>query len=120
MVKKKISSFKDKKLDLKGFEEVFDLLSEDDSGPNKPKRNQVEDYEIYNYLEKEIKRLEKIDTFFRHLIPLIKEKPTVDGLIDHEKILLYDKKEEFIKKMGLPDGQFMVNMDRLFSSIFTL
>ena len=120
MVKKKISISKEQQSELKGFEEVLDLVTGEDTVLVKQKRNQVEDYEIYNFLEKEIKRLEKIDTFFREQVPILENKSAVDGMLDYERVSLDETKLEFIHLMKDKDSQFLANMDRLFASIFTL
>ena len=107
---------KSKKKDLQGFDEIVDLITEDQQ--SKPTRIQVEDYEVFNYLEKELQRLEKLDNFFRNQIPLLDEKPQTKNLLDLERLELDRVKQMFLKKVSAPDSQFLNNMDIMFQTVF--
>jgi hypothetical protein len=85
------------KKDLEGFEEVFDLM--DNNGleiKNKRKEGQIEDYEIYDFLEKEVTRLEKLDQFFTVQMPLEKQYPQTKKLIEKETSELHLIKDELV------------------------
>lgn len=118
MVKKKISISKKQKENLKGFEEILDLVTGEETELVQPRKNQIEDYEVFNFLEKEIQRLEKTDHFIRHQIAILKETPVVDSTLDNEKIFLDKTKQKFIEKVSEADSQFYQNMDKVFTNIF--
>ena len=118
MAKKKISISKEQKQNLAGFEEILDLVTGEETELVQPRKNQIEDYEVFNYLEKEIQRLEKTDHFIRHQIPILKNTPVIDSTLDNEQVFLDKVKQSFINKISEKDSQFFNNMDRIFTNIF--
>ncbi|MAF77432.1 MAG: hypothetical protein CME60_04665 [Halobacteriovoraceae bacterium] len=96
--KKKLFLTDHKQKELEGFEEVLDLI--DNNGvevKTRKKEAQIEDYEIYDFLEKEVSRLEKLDQFFSVQMPLEKKYPQTKGLIQREMVELHLLKEEIIE-----------------------
>jgi hypothetical protein len=118
MVKKKISISKEQKDNLAGFEEILDLVTGEETELVQPRKNQIEDYEVFNYLEKEIQRLEKTDHFIRHQIPILRDTPVIDNVLDNELVFLDKIKQRFISKVSESDSQFFINMDKIFTNIF--
>ena len=104
--KKRVYISDDKKKELEGFEDVFDLI--DKVGvqvKTKKKEVQIEDYEIYDFLEKEVTRLEKLDQFFTVQMPLEKKYHQTRGLIQKESTELHLIKDELIDKVSTPGSR---------------
>ena len=118
MVKKKMSISKEQKKNLAGFEEILDLVTGEETELVQPRKSQIEDYELFNYLEKEIQRLEKADHFIRHQIPILRDTPVIDHTLDDEQVLLDKIKRRFIDKVSESESQFISNMDKIFTNIF--
>lgn len=98
MAKKKIFLTDKKKKDLEGFEEILDLIGE--KGPEiRDKDQQIEDYEIYDFLEKENLRLEKLDQFFSTHLPLSKTHSQTAKLIEKEMEEIGLLREEIIDEL---------------------
>jgi|GEM_PF-1746948 len=105
MAKKKIFLDDKKRKELEGFEEALDLIGE--SGTeirNQNKETQIEDYEIYDFLEKEIVRLEKLDQFFTTQIPLDRKYSQSQKLLEKERDATAMIKEELIEKLLRSDS----------------
>lgn len=108
-----------KSQDLKGFEEVMDLVGIDARKSSKNvKDNQIEDYEIYDFLEKENLRLEKIDRFFSTQIPLEKQYSQTKKLIKKEIGEVNMIKDELTMKMMSSQSDFHQFIQDLFSKTF--
>ena len=108
-----------KKGELAGFEEVLDLVGKDGTQIRTTKKEaQIEDYEIYDFLEKENARLEKLDQFFTTQMPLIKKYPQTEGLIKKE----YDEtnliKDELITKLQREDSPLFHFLNQVFKNSF--
>lgn len=103
---------------LQGFEEVAELFIDEDGQKIKPRKSQVEDYEVFNFLEKELKRLTKIDHFFRDQYHIIKQYSQTKTLIYEEQVELDRTKSEFVMKISEEDSYFMDNMNHMFMSVF--
>jgi hypothetical protein len=105
--------------DLKGFEEVMDLVGLDPKkGPKNVKDSQIEDYEIYDFLEKENLRLEKIDRFFNTQIPLEQKYSQTKKLIKEEIGQVNMIKDELTIKMMSPQSDFYLFMEQLYQKAF--
>lgn len=105
---------------LKGFEEVMDLVGLDPASNSKAlKDNQIEDYEIYDFLEKENQRLEKLDRFFSTQIPLEKKYSQTKGLIKKEISEVGMIKDELTMKLMHPTSDFQEFMDELYKKAFS-
>lgn len=101
MAKKKIFLDDKKRKELEGFEEALDLIGESDTEiRNISKETQIEDYEIYDFLEKEIVRLEKLDQFFTTQIPLDRQYSQSLKLLKREREATALIKEELIGKLA--------------------
>jgi tRNA uridine 5-carbamoylmethylation protein Kti12 len=117
---KKISLSKKQMNDLQGFEEIVDLVTGEKTELIQPRRNDNEDYELFNYLEKEIKRLEKIDHYFRHSLEVVNRHSQTKALLDHELTDLDRVKQAFINEVTSDKSQFLANMDAMFTSVFRI
>lgn len=113
MAKKKIFLNDKKRKDLEGFEEALDLIGEKGSKVRNEKDLQIEDYEIFDFLEKEILRLEKIDNFFTTHLPIDKRYSQTNKLIEKEHSEVALLREELVEKLsreGSELDQFMANL----------
>ncbi len=113
MAKKKIYLSDEKKKELEGFEDALDLIAEKGSEINNEKELQFEDYEIFDFLEKEILRLEKIDNFFTTHLPIDKRYSQTQKLIEKEHSEAALLREEIVEKMMREDSSlnhFMANL----------
>ncbi len=113
MAKKKIFLSDQKKKDLEGFEEIFDLIGEENTEIRSEKEIQIEDYEIFDFLEKETLRLEKIDHFFTTHLPIDKRYSQTNKLIEKEKgdvALLREELIDELRREGSGLYQFISNL----------
>lgn len=100
--KKNIILSAQKKKELEGFQEVLDLVNIDKEKAtievnNNKKDMPIEDYQIYDFLEKEVARLEKLDQFFTVQMPLEKKYSQTKKLIQKESSELSVIKDEIIE-----------------------
>jgi len=119
MSKKKPNLDNMKTNDLKGFEEVLDLVGLDPRANSKKLNDgQIEDYEIYDFLEKENLRLEKIDRFFSTQMPLEKKYSQTKNLIKKEIGEVNLIKDELTLKLMNPQSEFQLFMAELYKKAF--
>jgi len=93
--------------DLTGFEDALDLINKDKNHievTGNRKERQIEDYQIYDFLEKEIARLEKLDQFFTIQMPLEKKYSQTRKLIKKESAQLHVVKDEIIELISHNDS----------------
>lgn len=118
MAKKKIFLSDKKKKDLEGFEDVLDLIGEKDAEIKSEKDLQIEDYEIFDFLEKETMRLEKADNFFSTHLPIDKKYSQTDKLIEKELGEVALLREELIDTIKREDSGLNQFISNLFSKSF--
>lgn len=95
--KKRIFLPDNKHKELEGFEEVLDLIDNNGIEVKKSKNEiQIEDYEIYDFLEKEVTRLDKLDQFFSVQMPIEKKYSQTRALIRKENQDIQILKEEIL------------------------
>lgn len=113
--KKRVFLSDKKQRELEGFEEVLDLIDKDGSVDVKASKKeiQIEDYEIYDFLEKEVTRLQKLDQFFTVQMPLEKKYSQTKGLIQKESAELLQVKDEIIDLISKPDSNLSNFLDDL-------
>ncbi len=121
MSKKKPTLNDKQNQELEGFEDVLDLVGLDKSAFKKSARisdSQIEDYEIYDFLEKENLRLEKIDRFFNTQIPIDKEYDQTKRLIKREIGEVKEIKDELALKLMEPNSDFLNFLGKLYDKAF--
>ena len=118
MAKKKIFLSEKKQKDLEGFEDVLDLIGEKDAEIRSEKDLQIEDYEIFDFLEKEILRLEKADSFFTTHLPIDKRYSQTKKLIEKERGDVALLREELIDDIKREDSSLCQFLSNLFSKSF--
>lgn len=119
MAKKKIFLSDKKQKDLEGFEDVLDLIGEKDAEIRSDKELQIEDYEIFDFLEKEILRLEKADAFFTTHLPIDKKHSQTKKLIEKEKGDVALLREELIDEIKREDSGLCQFLSNLFTKSFS-
>ncbi|PIQ57499.1 MAG: hypothetical protein COW01_00020 [Bdellovibrionales bacterium CG12_big_fil_rev_8_21_14_0_65_38_15] len=120
MVKKNIKRVPtDKMKELSGFEEVFDLFESTEirEGSIDP-RSGDDTFQLYNFLENENIRLQKLDQFYSSKVKTLKKHPQSKNLLAEQK----QKKEQLLKqlvpKILSHDSAFNEEMERLFNKAF--
>ncbi|MBL6991050.1 MAG: hypothetical protein ISR65_14790 [Bacteriovoracaceae bacterium] len=122
-------SKKDKKLklpgrklkDLKGFEEVFDLVDspfDPSLGAQKIPRND-EHFDIYSFLEEELLRLRSIDDFFSNQIEILIDHPQTELLLNIQQNKLKLLKNELISRLETPYSPLNLNLEHAWNSTFS-
>lgn len=113
--KKRIFLSDKKQKELEGFEDVLDLIDKDSNLDVKTSKKeiQIEDYEIYDFLEKEVSRLQKLDQFFTVQMPLEKKYSQTKGLIQKESVQLHAVKDEIIEIISKADSNLSNFLDDL-------
>lgn len=117
MVKKKKTMGSHPDEDLKGFEEVFDLLEEE-----KEKKRSTERYnnphELLNFLEKENHRLEKIDVFFSDKATNLITNPTTESLCLAQTENIQRIQDDLWHDLKKPNSIYLKNLSHLFDKVF--
>jgi hypothetical protein len=107
--------------ELKGFEEVLDLIHEDslvgDTGKIATKG--ANPFELYNFLEKERDRLDKIDLFFREKLPNLEASSITQNLIKIQNARLKATTQELTSALMEMDSPLMKNLTLLFDKTYT-
>lgn len=109
--------------ELKGFEEVLDLIGQEGSeftSPTETKRKgDLEDYEIFNFLEKESSRLSKIDELINKKIATIKRYPQQEILLEKQEEEKNFLKDELTHRLMEVDSQLHHKYAKWFNSVFS-
>lgn len=118
MAKKKIYLDDKKRKELEGFEEVLDLIDANKAEIKSDKNQQIEDYEIYDFLEKENLRLEKLDHFFTTHLPIDKRYSQTKKLIEKEKKDVTLLREELIQEFIKSDSPLFKYLADIYKGAF--
>lgn len=118
MVKRKLVLNESQKKELEGFEDSLDLINAEES-KSRSKGYQQEDHKIYDYLEKEKLRLEKIDNLFSVTIPLDRNFSQTEKLIaiEEEKIGLL--REDLIQEIQKEDSIFLNFLQKIYEKAYS-
>ena len=122
MVKKKKVILPEKKVkELEGFEEVMDLVGQEgnDFASPKERKGALEDYEIFDFLEKESERLSKLDELFNKKMATIKSYPQLEKLVkkqEEEKNLI---KDELSGRLMFENSPLHEKLGLWFDKVFT-
>jgi len=76
------------------------------------------DFKLYDFLEKETKRLEKLTAFFQNKLGNTLDYSQVEKLIDNEKERQEKLKNHVIGALVDEDSQFQERMEQLFDGFF--
>src|SRR6056300_1265766 len=104
------------KNDLRGFEEVLDLV-------NKKKRGQREEkigaeYDIQSFLEMERERLDKTYSFLKVVSKIFNQHPQTAPLISKSENEISEKENILIKSLTSEKSFFIRNLNSLFDSFY--
>lgn len=104
------------KSDLKGFEDVFDLMK-DRNGPKKEEKEDG-DFDILEFLDLEKQRLEKITLFFEKKMPVLLTSNQTQTVITKQIAL----REKFINELGQiiqkPSSHFQKELSLIFNKAY--
>ncbi len=118
MAKKKIYLDEKKKKELEGFEDALDLINAGQTEIATDNTQQIEDYEIYDFLEKENLRLEKLDNFFSTHLPIDKKYSQTKKLIEKEKKDVALLREELVREFSKPDSALNRYLAKIYKEAF--
>jgi hypothetical protein len=121
MTSKKKGSFDEsKKNELSGFEEVLDLINgEKRKVENDQKQVGANPFELFNFLEREKVRLEKIDVLFRSKVPNLENNPISQKLCRIQEERLQISRMELSKKLSKKSSPLYKNLNDLFEKTFS-
>jgi hypothetical protein len=117
---KKIVLTPEKMNSLKGFEDTLDLLDEEitvqegKGGITQDKG--YDNYQLYNYLESEMARLNALGIFFSVKIPNMENHSPTQKLIDHQKIRLEEIAQALVERLKHPSSPFMQRLELLWNT----
>jgi site-specific recombinase len=108
------------KNDLSGFEEVIDYLIEDKRKGDRDKINLgANPFDLFNFLEREKTRLEKIDILFRNKVPNLENNPIPLKLCEIQKERLEISRNELVKKLSDRNSPLYKNLNDLFDKAYS-
>lgn len=105
---------------LKGFEENLDLLGEEVTlqegrgGVTADKGN--DNYQLYNYLESEMQRLNALDLFFTVKIPNMQNHSPTQRLIDLQRVKIEQTTQNLVSLLKNPQSPFMRRLEYLWNT----
>jgi len=122
VVKKKVIS-KNQQKDMKGFEEIMDLIIDDNEKlevenqrRNADKAN--DSYQLYNFLEDESNRLEKLSQFFGTKINNFKDFNQTDFINQKQTEQKKRIKNDLANLQSNKNSPLNMHLGRLFNSLF--
>ena len=123
MVKRKKIISKEKFKDIEGFEEIMDLvLDEEEQLQVEQKRKELEKYndtyKLYNFLENEVKRLEKVSQFFGTKLKNYKEFNQTKHIAKKQETICSETKKDLLSHVVVKDSHLNKRLETLFNSLF--
>lgn len=108
---------------LQGFEDVIDIFIEEQESAEREKNKKDHDkysanHEVFDFLEKEKKRLQILDKFFAEKIPIMTNNPQIDLLVKKQRDITFFKRDEVIKAIKAPKSDFQNSLARIFDQSF--
>lgn len=107
----------DKMNDLKGFEEVFDII-EDETNKARAKVKVPDTYDISSFLENEEERLNTLDKLFSKKIPNMVNFPQTELLIKKQMQEKEVALDELKSKLLSPQSPFLKRVSIIFNGYF--
>lgn len=107
--------------DLKGFEEVMDLIDHDrnQSEREKQRRAKHDPYELFNFLELENVRLQKLEIFFNDKVQNLTEHPTTEKLCDIQQNQIDQTRHQLWSTLHTDESIYLKNLRHLFNKVFS-
>ncbi|EQC43084.1 hypothetical protein M899_0368 [Bacteriovorax sp. BSW11_IV] len=115
----------DKMAELKGFEDVMDLILDENEKVEEKKRKREsdklgEDHEIFNFLEFEVERQKRIDRFYAVKAPNKIKHDQSDKMVEKEVEHRFHLKNKLVLAMMETDSNLIQNLSLLFKHGFGL
>lgn len=106
---------------LKGFEEVMDLIDHEinPSEREKKRRAKHDPYDLYNFLELENIRLKKLETFFNDKVQNLIEHPTTEHLCDIQQEQIDQTRKQLWSTLHADESIYLKNLRHLFNKVFS-
>jgi F0F1-type ATP synthase gamma subunit len=107
--------------DLKGFEEVMDWVDYDNPAidKNKQRKKKHDPYDLYNFLELENTRLQKIEIFFNDKVQNLSENPTTKKLCDIQQNQIDQTKKQLWDTLHASNSIYLKNLRLVFNKVFS-
>lgn len=121
MAKKKLLKLDKKTREkIKGFEELAETLMEDqiDRGTKISKEKVDDTFELYQFLETEEKRVERVNKMLTTKLENLKENSQQELLIERTKQDLVNQREALINHLIHEDNDIHQQMQEMFRRIF--
>jgi len=117
---KKEKLLKEKLKVLEGFEDILDLLDEDTPLKKGAVTNDklADNYQLYNFLENEIRRLSALVNFFTKKTDNLEHAQT-EMLIDNQKIEIIQCKKVLINHLKQPNQPLRKRIEFIWDSAFS-
>lgn len=107
--------------DLSGFEEVMDLIDHDrkQSEREKHRRAKHDPYELFNFLELENVRLQKLEIFFNDKVQNLTENATTENLCDIQQNQIDQSRKQLWSTLHADESIYLKNLRLLFNKVFS-
>lgn len=118
--KRKILLTESKMKELQGFEDVIDLLFDDKRiiSNQEARANKDDTFEIYSFLEKELRRLQHLDRFFSTQMRTHEFYSQTSELCERQSDKLSSNRDELIGKLIVEDSPLHHNLEELIKKSF--
>lgn len=105
---------------LKGFEEVMDLAAHEsyESERDKRRRSKHDPYELYNFLELENTRLQKLETLLNDKVQNLTQHPTTEHLCDIQQDQIDQTRKQLWSSLHSAESIYLKNLKLLFNNVF--
>lgn len=110
------------KNNLHGFEEAMDLVHSNNSKKSeleKRRKDKYDPHELYNFLELENLRLQKLDIFFNDKVQNLVEHPTTEELCDIQQNQIAQTKKQLWSMLHSPKSIYLKNLRMMFNNVFS-
>lgn len=101
---------------MDGFEDAADLALT--QGKSQRERK-IDNFDLFNFLEYEYDRLEKLATFFTHKLENLKKYPQTEKLIERQRSLRDKLKLEVIERISSTSSIFTQHLEQIFDKSFS-
>lgn len=120
---KKLRISSDKMDQLQGFEHVVDLLIDENEKKEKEKTEKIrakhgDSYELYNFLELENNRLNKLDQLFSYKAHNIIHYSQIAKLKKIQQNNLIKEKRKLLEKLLTQKSPYLANLEYFFNQSF--
>jgi hypothetical protein len=114
---------KEKMDEIKGFEDIMDLvLDEQEQVQAEHKKKELEKYndtyKLYNFLENEVRRLEKLSQFFGTKLKNYKKFNQTKYISTKQEKICDETKSDLAKRLTPSNSHFNKQLQSLFDSLF--